>query len=244
MVADKIIRDKDAVIQNLALILWDFPIVIRNLKGLIRDKGKVAIKVVFSYQLLPSHLLLIDGANSASAENGISLIKMAMENDRCKILDTKKAAAVGTLEDEEAVTVALLELADHLEGLPHGKGEATLDHEDKSFFEISAQKYKARNKLRELKKMRQYCQKDHRGSAQEVRSIGKMRRQNHELKTAVRLSRAPRLPRIQPRLRIMAAMVEIGDCSEAARETEEVDTPEVEEHPPAGKLKPSRSKAQ
>ena len=45
-----------------------------------------------------------------------------------------KAAAGGTLEDEEAVTVALLELADQLEGLPHctiGKGETTLDNEDK-----------------------------------------------------------------------------------------------------------------
>eukprot|EP00435_Cladocopium_sp_Y103_P019180 s3351_g4.t1 len=45
-----------------------------------------------------------------------------------------KAAAGGSLEEEEAVTLALLELADQLEGLPHchiGKGETTLDNEDK-----------------------------------------------------------------------------------------------------------------
>ena len=45
-----------------------------------------------------------------------------------------KAAAGGTLEEEDAVIVALLELADQLEGLPHcaiGKGETTLDNEDR-----------------------------------------------------------------------------------------------------------------
>eukprot|EP00438_Fugacium_kawagutii_P019634 Skav232807 [mRNA] locus=scaffold614:489248:497143:- [translate_table: standard] len=45
-----------------------------------------------------------------------------------------KAAAGGTLEDEEKVVVALLELADQLEGqagFPIGRGEATLDNEDK-----------------------------------------------------------------------------------------------------------------
>eukprot|EP00438_Fugacium_kawagutii_P018223 Skav218338 [mRNA] locus=scaffold755:524268:527747:- [translate_table: standard] len=45
-----------------------------------------------------------------------------------------KAAAGGTLEDEDTVVVALLELADQLEGqtgFPIGRGEATLDNEDK-----------------------------------------------------------------------------------------------------------------
>ena len=45
-----------------------------------------------------------------------------------------KAAAGGTLEDEGALTLALLELADQLEGLPQchiGKSETTLDNEDK-----------------------------------------------------------------------------------------------------------------
>ena len=45
-----------------------------------------------------------------------------------------KAAAGGSLEHEEPVTLALLDLAEQLEGLPHfpiGKGEAMLDNEDK-----------------------------------------------------------------------------------------------------------------
>ena len=45
-----------------------------------------------------------------------------------------KAATGGTLEDEDKVTTALLELADQLEGAPGcyiGKGETTLDQEDK-----------------------------------------------------------------------------------------------------------------
>ena len=45
-----------------------------------------------------------------------------------------KAAAGGSLEHEEPVTLALLDLAEQLEGLPHfpiGRGEALLDNEDK-----------------------------------------------------------------------------------------------------------------
>ena len=45
-----------------------------------------------------------------------------------------KASTGGTLEDEDKVTTALLELADQLEGAPGcyiGKGETTLDQEDK-----------------------------------------------------------------------------------------------------------------
>ena len=45
-----------------------------------------------------------------------------------------KAAAGGSLEHKEPVTLALLDLAEQLEGLPHfpiGKGEALLDNEDK-----------------------------------------------------------------------------------------------------------------
>ena len=45
-----------------------------------------------------------------------------------------KAACGGTLDDEDAVTTSLIDLADQLEGLPGcpiGRGEPTLDHEDR-----------------------------------------------------------------------------------------------------------------
>ncbi|CAL1140460.1 unnamed protein product [Cladocopium goreaui] len=151
-----------------------------------------------------------------------------------------KAACGGTLEDENLVTNAIIDLADQLEGIhgcPIGRGEPTLDHEDKylvqkagvrrkkrffgrrrfrdtlmaileddenleedgdedailegmgeesmdedeedmTFFggKIFAQEYKARNRVREIKKMRQYFQKEANGGGGNTRDREQVRK--------------------------------------------------------------------